>query len=93
MRLHRSPVESGLRVKGVSIRYFVPLTLHDVYLVSLIRQGFGGLGKPFHRRYVVSQAVQIMETAVVNNTTALATFREMDAAEVKHRADSRAFAL
>lgn len=40
------------------------------------------MGKPFHRRYVVSQAVQIMETAVVNNTAALATFREMDAAEV-----------
>lgn len=45
-------------------------------------QGFGGMGQPFLRRYVVSQAVQIMETAVVNNTTALATFRELDAAEV-----------
>ena len=46
-------------------------------------QGFGGIGRPFHRRYVVSQAVQIMETAVVNNTAALSTFRELGAAEVR----------
>lgn len=46
-------------------------------------QGFGGMSKPFHRRYVVSQAVQIMETAVVNNAAALSTFRELGAAEVR----------
>lgn len=46
------------------------------------------MDQPFHRRYVVSQAVQIMETAVVNNNTALATFREMDAAEVSTNLES-----
>ncbi|CAB1120780.1 unnamed protein product [Ectocarpus sp. CCAP 1310/34] len=44
--------------------------------------GFGGMGKPFQRRYVVSQAVQIMETAVVNNAAALSAFRDLGAAEV-----------
>lgn len=59
----------------------IPALLNVVQL-NMDGQGFGGMGQPFHRRYVVSQAIQIMETAVVNNNTALATFREMDAAEV-----------
>lgn len=41
------------------------------------------MGAPFQRRYVVSQAVQIIETAVVNNTAALSAFRELGAAEVR----------
>lgn len=53
-------------------------------------QGFGGVGKPFHRRYVVSQAVQIMETAVVNNSAALSAFRELGAAEVRSCARAHA---
>ncbi|CAM9557924.1 unnamed protein product, partial [Sphacelaria rigidula] len=57
-------------------------SLLNVVQLNMDGQGFGGMDQPFHRRYVVSQAVQIMETAVVNNSTALATFREMDAAEV-----------
>ncbi|CAN0274293.1 unnamed protein product, partial [Discosporangium mesarthrocarpum] len=34
--------------------------------------------KPFQKRYVVSQAIQIMETVMVNNTSALNVFRELN---------------
>ena len=47
-----------------------------------VAQGFGGMGQPFHRRYVVAQAVQVMETAVLNNAAGLTTFKELGAAEV-----------
>lgn len=53
------------------------------FFVRPLWQGFGGMGKPFQRRYVVSQAVQIMETAVVNNAAALSAFRDLGAAEVR----------
>ncbi|CAN0443726.1 unnamed protein product, partial [Ectocarpus sp. 12 AP-2014] len=60
----------------------IPALLNVVQLNMDGQQGFGGMGKPFQRRYVVSQAVQIMETAVVNNAAALSAFRDLGAAEV-----------
>ncbi|CAN0117801.1 unnamed protein product, partial [Scytosiphon promiscuus] len=59
----------------------IPALLNVVQL-NMDGQGFGGMSKPFHRRYVVSQAVQNMETAVLSNAAALSTFRELGAAEV-----------
>lgn len=41
------------------------------------------MGQPFHRRYVVAQAVQVMETAVLNNAAGPTTFKELGAAEVR----------
>ena len=41
------------------------------------------MGQPFHRRYVLAQAVQVMETAVLNNAAGPTTFKELGAAEVR----------
>ncbi|CAM9917933.1 unnamed protein product, partial [Choristocarpus tenellus] len=60
----------------------IPALLNVVLLNMNGEQGFSGVRQPFQRRYVISQAVQIMETAVMNNTSALNAFRDLNAAEV-----------